>query len=452
MKRQNKDWEEELAQDGRIYWYNKTDGISQWKDPSEDTFEDSFFWKTAKDKKGRQYYYNSRTKAVQWERPSDYTQKIEKTQRLKSNREKFFKMLSSSVPEDLNPFKNHSPDVFTLKEASGRFDRDPRLITISDPERERFLDEWITLERKRRVELERRLVSNAMEKLRKNMLDKAEAGEITPLTTWDDLIQLYKFNQDWRLLLNYDRLQVFSAVHHKIYQETIIKFAEKRENQLKEEARRRVMFNQALSRLLAGKHLALASYSDFQTEIESLPEFSEIQKNLHGSTAEDLFYNYVDDATSELEAYAKTISFDESDLKFQTFISNHSECDFASKYTEKEIHFIYQVARHNYSEKMVLLNKTHEQKKSTFFKACKQSFALSSLPPFEEAKPILETMLEYQVLDPEIGPETYQEYINIKKINESDEPGVIFSDDAEYIDLSAIQENQILKKTCFANL
>ena len=275
----SKIWEEQISSEGKIYWYNKKEGTSQWKDPFEDQLSEAQCWKIVKDVQGRPFFYNSRTKAVQWKRPAEYTKEIEKAQEIKFSREKFFKMLSSSVPTDLNPFKYHTPDIFTIREMSARFDRDPRLINTwhKNPNYvERFLDEWLILERRRRVELERRLVSNAMEKLREKMLQRAESGEITETTTWDEAIQMFKLNPDWRILLNYDRLQVFTAIIQQISQEAIIRYANDREIVIKEETRRRVRFYNALKTLLEGEDLVFAAYTDYEERIIQLPEYAEI--------------------------------------------------------------------------------------------------------------------------------------------------------------------------------
>lgn len=115
-KKQTKsEFKEQIASDGRRYFYNPKTGVSQWKNPDDETKPDSYFWKKCKDSEGNLFYYNSRTKESTWTRPSDYDIKIEKQQETEFRRQNFFKMMSSSVQKDLNPIQYNSPSIFTLK-------------------------------------------------------------------------------------------------------------------------------------------------------------------------------------------------------------------------------------------------------------------------------------------------------------------------------------------------
>lgn len=289
-------WEEMLSDDGRIFYYNTVTGKSTWTNPIAQT-DEAKCWRKSKAANGTTFFYNSMTKATSWARPEEYDQKIEREQEIETKRENFFKMMSSSIPKDLDVKQNPTPAPFTIKDVSSRFDTDPRLITATEKERERFMDEWLILERKRRAYLERRLVLNAKARLKEKLEDMFSNGTFNVSTKWEEIIGSFRLNKDWRLLLNYDRLEVFQEVKRSVHQ----RFMEARnsadEEKQRVEATRRNNFMRMMHEILDEYSGSLDGlcYWQLKDQIESRPEYAELCRNERGSTPVDLFFAAVDE-------------------------------------------------------------------------------------------------------------------------------------------------------------
>ena len=195
-----KDWEERLSRDGRIYFYHRKTGETQWHEPSLPNEPASMFWERDISGDG---FFNTKTKEFSKIRPPDYTDTIESIQKYKASRAQFFQMLSSTVKDD----DEVTPQLHTMKEASVRFDTDPRMVTIQSDWRERFLDEWITLERERRANERMKTVLECKERLRADL----ESASIPINTKWHEVIPMLKNNPNWKKIMNYDRLDVFQT-------------------------------------------------------------------------------------------------------------------------------------------------------------------------------------------------------------------------------------------------
>jgi hypothetical protein len=279
-------WEEVLSDDGRLYYYDRTTGESVWKNPEKVSLPPSESWRKVRDLEGHTYYYNTSTKATTWDQPPEYDEKLEARQELEFRRQNFFRMMSSSIQKNLNPNRHPTPTLHTIKDTSVRFDTDPRLICATDKQRERFIDEWLTLERKRRVILEEKMVENAMQRLKAKMYEMVDAGSFTFDTKWDDIINVFRMNKDWKMLLNFDRLKVFREVKLALHEELMLASASRREQQLGVKARRWLNFPGAMEAFIDKS--CFPSYSiiwkTLSAEIERLLNFMELTKNPSGCT------------------------------------------------------------------------------------------------------------------------------------------------------------------------
>lgn len=290
-------WEEMLSEDGRIYYYNRVTGKSTWTNPNKAIDDEAKHWRKSKDQNGTVFFYNSVTKASSWTRPDSYDAQTEREQEIAMKRQNFFKMMSSSIPKDLDVKQNPTPSPFTMKDTSSRFDTDPRLITVSEKERERFLDEWLILERKRRAYLERRIVVNAKERLKEKLEGMFASGTFTISTKWEDVIGSLRLNKDWRLLMNYDRLEVFQTVKRNVHQQFIENAAARSRENERLEATRRNNFMKMMDEILDGfpGDISQLCYSDLKEQIELSPEYAELCLNETGSTAPELFFAAIDE-------------------------------------------------------------------------------------------------------------------------------------------------------------
>ena len=198
------EWEEYLSSSGRLYYYNKKNGRSQWENPDNDKIPPEKKWRQISDEDGRLYYFNTATQESVWMKPDQYSDEYDMKERIKQERQDFFIMLSSSVPKDLNPLSQRTPALYTMAELSSRFDTDMRLINTPQIRRERYLDEWITLERKRRVNLEKKLIDQTKNNVKDKLIDMYKQGKISIKTKWDEIIIVMKQDHDWQNLLNLD--------------------------------------------------------------------------------------------------------------------------------------------------------------------------------------------------------------------------------------------------------
>lgn len=434
-------WEEEISSDGRTYYYNPVTGESRWTMPGVEKSE-AESWKILKDGEGHTYYYNAKTKVTTWKRPDEYTKEIEKKQEIETYRTDFFKMLSSSVPKELNPIQQSTPAIYTIKEASTRFDADSRLIYVPEKCRDRFLDEWLILERKRRVELERKMVARAMERIKERLFELVDQDLFTIDTQWDDMIERFKLDKDWRILLNYDRLQVFIQVKRTVYNEFFLRKNMEREIKLKTEAKRRIKFIHALNNLLdnSNKSLLNTSYKDWQMEIENLEEYQEMQQNVTGSTAVDLFYDLVEERISHLERQALSITLLDEDTNYDIFISHHK--DKIANFSEEEKLFIYNMAKRNWIMQKASQSVESTTKQDSLLNLMKNTPSLSSCPTYEGVKTIIGKTPEFNQIDNEDKrKEIYNIFVEWSK-RRNCEPGEIIKGDPDWIDIKPLIDSR----------
>ncbi|KAH0795027.1 WW domain containing protein [Histomonas meleagridis] len=444
--RRKEKWEEVLSSDGRIYYYNPKTGVSQWENPEDKKLPSSYFWRKCKDSEGNPFYYNARTKESTWKRPSDYTSEIEKHQEIQYKRQNFFKMMSSSVPKSLNPISHPTPALHTLKETSVRFDTDPRLIDTTPNQRERFIDEWLVLERKRRVDLEKKLVENAKERLKEKMYDLVQSGKFTTETTWDDIITYFKHNTDWRILLNYDRFQVFTEVKKAVHDEYVLTFNEDREQRLKVEAVRRIKFQRAAFPIVSSYQIPFTSltYKTVIDQISQLPEYREMQLNITGSTAIDLIYDMVEERHKELDEKASSLSFSDEDCDFEYFIKHFK--NELNGINEDSIQYIYEIAKKNYLIEKELHNKEAKTKHDLMMKLLKLTPALVKCTSFEAARDIVGKYHDFKEAgDEETQRQIFAEFVEWGK-GRNCEPGEIIEGDDDWEDIGPMIENEIRKK------
>lgn len=442
-------FEEELASDGRIYYYNPKTGESTWTNPANADKPKSYFWKKCKDQNGYIFYYNSRTKESSWTRPPDYDIKIERQQEAQFRRQNFFKMMSSSVQKDLNPIEYNSPSIFTIKEASARFDTDPRLINVTEKQRERFFDEWLTLERKRRVELEKKMVIRAKERLKEKMIENVEAKSFTIDTKWEDIIGKFRYNTDWRILLNYDRLQVFIEVKKKLHDDYVLSFNERREQQTTEETKRRVDFLDAIRRFIDKKTSSVPitdiTFELFSEEIKELPEYIEMKKNVNGSTAADLFYDVVEEKMSHLDQKVEQMHITEEDFDFEKFCEKYKE-EYLQDLNENEIRYIYESAIRDFLIYRDYISAEAQAKEDAFMKALKLNSSLVTCTSFEEAKLLLKSTREMNDIESEEEQKRiFDKFVEWGK-NRNCEPGEILPGDDDWVDIGPMVENEIRKR------
>lgn len=440
-------FEEELASDGRIYYYNPKTGESTWTNPLNADKPNSYFWKKCKDQLGNIFYYNSRTKESSWTRPAEYDHQIEHQQETQFRRQNFFKMMSSSVQKDLNPIEYNSPSIFTIKEASVRFDTDPRLINVTSRQRERFFDEWLTLERKRRVELEKKMVVKAKERLKEKMFEKVESGSFTIDTKWEDIIDKFKINTDWRILLNYDRLQVFIEVKKELHDDYVLTFNENRERQTKIETRRRHNFLSAIRRFINNKSdvpITSMTFNLFADEIRQLPDYIEMKKNVNGSTAVDLFYDVVEEKMASLDMKIEEIHITEEDFDFEKFTEKFK--DLLQDLRENEIQYIYESSIRDFLIHRDLIAAEAKAKEDALIHAFRLNSSLVSCTSFEEAKRLLSNSRELKDIESEEEQRRiFDKFVEWGK-NRNCEPGEILRDDDDWIDIGPMLENEIRKR------
>ncbi|OHT03129.1 WW domain containing protein [Tritrichomonas foetus] len=472
-------YEEELASDGRLYYYNPKTGESTWTNPENAERNDSYFWKKSKDADGHIFYYNSRTKESVWKRPAEYDSKIEKLQETEFRRKNFFKMMSSSVQKDLNPIQYNSPSIFTINEASARFDTDPRLIDATEAQRERFFDEWLTLERKRRVELEKKMVVHAKERLKEKMFEMVEAGKFTIHTKWTDMINELRHNTDWRILLNYDRFEVFVDVKKAVHDEYVLTFNEEREQRTKQETIRRIKFIKAIKSIIDNSEIPIMfmTFNALEEEITKLPEFIEMGKNVTGSTAVDLFYDVLEEKMELLDKKAEEIQLNENDLDFPTFCEhfkdilndstsipnnelnnneqnpNESENNQSkneeipmNKFNDGEIRYIFECCVRDYLLRKDFISTEEKVKKDAFLHILKLNAQLVNCTSYDEARRLLAHSREFLNIDDEEERKAiFEEFVEWGK-DRTCEPGEIIKGDDDWEDIGPMIENEIRKR------
>ncbi|CAK5091484.1 unnamed protein product [Meloidogyne enterolobii] len=65
-------WSQHVADNGRIYFYNKVTKVSSWTKPDElktNEEKEKSVWREYKTPEGKTYYYNTVTKITTWTKP-----------------------------------------------------------------------------------------------------------------------------------------------------------------------------------------------------------------------------------------------------------------------------------------------------------------------------------------------------------------------------------------------
>ncbi|EAY20876.1 WW domain containing protein [Trichomonas vaginalis G3] len=438
-------WSEQISSDGRTYWYNKQTGVSQWTDPEDEKTPPEKKWREMKDEENRIYYFNTATQESQWTKPESFDEKWNKMQFIKEERHNFFIMLSSSVPRQLNPISQRTPAIYTMAELTSRFDTDPRLIITPQKRRERYLDEWIILERKRRVELEKAMISHSMDVVRERLLQMSQAGQININTRWDDITIILKTDPNWRILLNYDRIQVFSDVMKILYQEYDQQYNDQMAEVRRQEAIRRKHFEFALKKflMLSKKNVLNLCYYEIEDEIKALPEYEELALNISGSTAEDIYYDIQESIQNELESRALSIKINDDQLQYDTFTSNHEkELDGLS---DEEKLFVFEFCRMNYVSSKINSQIHEKESRKALMRLYKLTPQLATCSNYKVAKELLHNRVEFAAVDSdEVRNEIFQQFV---KWNESRkcELGEIIPDDSDWEDFTHLFENELKK-------
>ena len=435
------EWEEYLSSSGRLFYYNSRTGKSQWTDPSDDKIPPEKKWRQVSDEDGRLYYFNTATQESVWIKPEQYSDDYDMNERIKQERQDFFIMLSSSVPKDINPLEHISqrtPALYTMAELSSRFDTDMRLINTPQVRRERYLDEWITLERKRRVILEKKMISKTQEDVKQKLLQMYQQEKISAKTKWDEIIIIMKQDKDWQNLLNIDRIRVFTDVMNIVYEEYENRIKDDREKITAFQAENRISFERAMREKLEtyGSKLLNSTYKEFQNEIESLPEYQLIIKNNGGSSAEDLFYDLIDEKQVEFEEkFLKntTISSEEEITDPNVFFQKHRELDSLDD-NEKQYAYTFVVKKY-------LVNKFNLTQK--YSKSAKNIMKLYKLVPqlvkcsnYYAAKELLRNNPVFCEIDSdELKEQIFQDFVKWGE-NRDCEPGEILPEDSDWEDIS----------------
>jgi len=433
----NNDWEEFLSHDGRIYYINTKTGDKSWDSPEFMKIPDDKCWKTLKTEEGKTYFFNFRTKESKWKKPSTYEEKVEKMEIIREERTAFFQMLSSSVPDDLDPLSDRTPSIYTLKEASVRFDTDPRLVETPSNHRERFIDEWLNLERKRRVYLERIIVEEMMEKVRNRLLEYVKAGTINVDTKWEDVLQLLKLDNNWKSLLNIDRLRVFSEIMISVFDQQAQKNEAQRREFLNIEANRRIIFIQALKNLMGeiGLEVINMCYSEMDEKIKTLPEYVEFSKNIHGSTAVDIFYDVQEEMLEPLESFASSIPFQIEDLDYSIFVAKYGEMLGDKFYGDEEIKYIHQYCSIFQVDKLADQTLRKEERRKNLMRLMKHTPKLVGCSSFQMAKNFIGNSVEYrQINDESEQIDIFNEFVRWGDQRQC-EPGEIIEGDSDWEDI-----------------
>ena len=431
------EWEEYLSSSGRLYYYNKKNGRSQWENPDNDKIPPEKKWRQISDEDGRLYYFNTATQESVWMKPDQYSDEYDMKERIKQERQDFFIMLSSSVPKDLNPLSQRTPALYTMAELSSRFDTDMRLINTPQIRRERYLDEWITLERKRRVNLEKKLIDQTKNNVKDKLIDMYKQGKISIKTKWDEIIIVMKQDHDWQNLLNLDRIRVFTDVMNIIYEDYENNIKEERDQLLTLQARNRIEFEKAMREKLKqyGSQLLNSTYKDFSQEIETLPEYQMILHNKSGSSPEDLFYDYVEELQFAFEEkFLKNTTISEEEIfDFDLFFQNHKEFNSMDQHEK--------IYAHTFLSKKFLINKFNLAQK--YSSSAKKIMKLYKLVPqlvkcsnYRAAKELLRNnQVFHEIESDELKEQIFKDFVKWSE-NRECEPGEILPEDSDWEDIS----------------
>ena len=426
------EWEENISHDGRIYYFNSKTGETDWESPDIKKIPIEKSWRTVKDDLGNIYYYNYKTQESKWKKPLTFDEEIEKNEKIRKERNNFFKMLSSANPTELDPLIQRTPDIFTMKDLSYRFDTDPRMVETPSKHRERYLDEWLILERKRRVNLEKEKILEIKEKIKERLNEMIKTNLINYNTKWDDIIILLKLDNNWKNLLNYDRLNVFKEIMNNLYenQEKILK--ENYENYLKFENNKKINIKNNL------KEFLLKDYNNFINQ--NFQFYKEILKNnfsnflINFNLYLNLFYEIQNEITNNLIEISKNLNLNFEDLNFLNFINKFK--NLKNNFNEFEIQFIFDYNFYFYLNNNNKINNNNLEKKKKLLKLLKNLPLLYNCNNYEIAKSLLNKNNEF--LNIELEEEKILIFKNFCEWNSNRncEIGEILPDDSDWEDIS----------------
>lgn len=207
------EWEEAVADDGRVYYYNVRTQETSWEKPAEQTADGVSEWSVFKTDDGREYYYNERTQETTWSLPAGFNSAVETaiTTDLASakletkEKSEFDKLLEAekviestlvnaplfeSVESAESAFQkmlqdNDVDSTWSFEKVMSTLITNPTYWAISSPlRRQQLYDEYLLS----RIQEESENRTKVVEKLEQNFTQELEkyrqAGKLTDKTRW----------------------------------------------------------------------------------------------------------------------------------------------------------------------------------------------------------------------------------------------------------------------------
>ncbi|CAI4228888.1 unnamed protein product [Auanema sp. JU1783] len=249
---QNSVWQESIATDGRVYYYNKQTKESTWTKPDElktaqERATSSSVWKEYRTPDGKPYYYNSTTKETTWIKPEDFDDGSERKDEAKeeTEMEKAMKatlaaMLASSsgkpqeedtTESDEQSLKRRQCEVFRdlLRDkyrdgritATGSWEQtvkhiqnDPRFRILSKvSEKKQLFNAWKVQKQKEERDEKRLAIKKAKEDLEKSL---QENSKMKPSLKYGKAREIFSKDPVWQAVPDEDRQEIFRDVQNFI--------------------------------------------------------------------------------------------------------------------------------------------------------------------------------------------------------------------------------------------
>nr|CAD2170566.1 unnamed protein product [Meloidogyne enterolobii] len=145
-------WSQHVADNGRIYFYNKVTKVSSWTKPDElktSEEKEKSVWREYKTPEGKTYYYNTVTKITTWTKPE---------------------ILNEVKDEKPEPSQNTPNSEIekameaTLMAFDGKSE-DKKKIKVEEPKKEEPEDEQEINLKKRQIEIFREMLQEKVQKI-----------------------------------------------------------------------------------------------------------------------------------------------------------------------------------------------------------------------------------------------------------------------------------------------
>eukprot|EP01133_Synstelium_polycarpum_P007200 gene7200-8363_t len=472
------DWIEGTTPDGKKYYYHRVTRESVWTKPDESknqqqnntpsssgssTAASGVAWKEYTTESGKKYYHNPRTNETRWDMPAELahasTWSFEKAQKAiinderyqalktmgerkaafqdylserkkyeyeekkkkdKRNREEFIKLLKEST-EVLS--------TMTWRRAVLYFDGDPRWDAVEhEREREELFKGYMTELERREKDIRESLKRDLMKQIRSTFESNPN---ITSKSQWRKVKDEYEGDM---LFQNVDKLDVLTIF------EGYIRDLEKKESdiqrsdreRLKREARKhRDNFREFLNeKTLSGDLCVSTKWKDFYQKFGTLPVFENLASQTTGSSPLELFSDHME----ELEIrYDKDFKRLEDIVEKLNYVYSQENSTLES--------FIELITKH---EKNPLSLKEREEKRAknsvkkksisivNFKSLLEDTRSINKHSTWQEVIPMIRRDPAFQELDDEAERESiFKEYIDYIANEESDEEGIIKSDEGE---------------------